>query len=68
MAMVGTVAAQNNQRLVIMIKPQEQETPLKWFHLTGVNPLTTGAVNIRVFLHFILAHYISDFKPGKDKK
>ena len=31
------------------------------------NPLTAGAVHIR-FLHFILAHYISAFKPVKDKK
>ena len=31
------------------------------------NPLTTGAVHIR-FLHFILTHYISAFKPVKDKK
>ena len=31
------------------------------------NPLTPGAVYIR-FLHFLLAHYISAFKPVKDKK
>ena len=28
------------------------------------NPLTAGAVHIR-FLHFLLAHYISSFKPVK---
>ena len=27
------------------------------------NPLTAGVVKIR-FLHFMLAHYISVFKPG----
>ena len=32
-----------------------------------VDLLTSGAVHIR-FLHFILAHYVSAFKPGKDKK
>ena len=31
------------------------------------NPLTAGAVHIR-FLHFILAYYVSAFKPIKDKK
>ena len=31
------------------------------------NPLTAGAVHIR-FLHFLLAHYISAFKPVEDKK
>ena len=31
------------------------------------NPLTAGAVNIRC-LYVILAHHISAFKPGKDKK
>ena len=31
------------------------------------NPLPAGAVHIR-FLHFLLAHYISVFKPVKDKK
>ena len=31
------------------------------------NPLTAGAVHIR-FSHFILTHYISAFKPVKDKK
>ena len=30
------------------------------------NPLTAGAVYIR-FLHFLLAHYTSAFKPAKDK-
>ena len=30
------------------------------------NPLTAGAVHIR-FLHFLLAYYISAFKPVKDK-
>ena len=30
------------------------------------NPLTAGAVHIS-FLHFILSHYISAFKPAKDK-
>ena len=30
------------------------------------NPLTAGAVYIR-FLHFLLAHYISAFKPVQDK-
>ena len=32
-----------------------------------INPIPAGAVHIR-FLHFILAHYISVFKPVKDKK
>ena len=32
-----------------------------------INPSTAGAVHIR-FLHFILAHHISAFKPVKDKK
>ena len=32
-----------------------------------INPLTAGADHTR-FLHFILAHYISAFKPVKDKK
>ena len=32
-----------------------------------LNPLTAGAVNIRC-LHFIVAHYISAFKPVKDGK
>ena len=36
-------------------------------YLNKPNPLTAGAVHIR-FLHFILAHYISAFKPVKDKK
>ena len=31
-----------------------------------LNPLTAGTVYIR-FLHFLLAHYISAFKPVKDK-
>ena len=31
------------------------------------NPLTAGAVYIRLFLHFLLVHYISAFKPVKDK-
>ena len=31
------------------------------------NPLTAGVVHIR-FLYFLLAHYISAFKPVKDKK
>ena len=31
------------------------------------NPLTAGAVYIR-FLHFLLANYISAFKPVKDKE
>ena len=31
------------------------------------NPLTAGAVHIR-FLHFLSAHYISDFKHVKGKK
>ena len=31
------------------------------------NPLTARAVHIR-FLLFIIAHYISAFKPVKDKK
>ena len=31
-----------------------------------LNPLTAGAVHIR-FLHFLLAHYISAFKPVTDK-
>ena len=31
----------------------------------SINPLTTGAVNIR-FLHFILRYYISAFKPVKN--
>ena len=35
--------------------------------ITAFNPLIAGAVHIR-FLHFILAHYISAFKPVKDKK
>ena len=30
------------------------------------NPLTAGAVHIGV-LHFILVHYISAFKPDKNK-
>ena len=30
----------------------------------ALNPSTAGAVHIR-FLHFILAHYISAFKPVK---
>ena len=34
---------------------------------TSFNSLTAGAVHIR-FLHFLLAHYISDFKHIKDKK
>ena len=33
----------------------------------ALNPLTVGAVHIRL-LHFLLAHYISTFKPVKDKK
>ena len=33
----------------------------------SINPLTAGAVHI-YFLHFLLAHYISAFKPVKDKK
>ena len=32
-----------------------------------VGPLTAGADHNRL-LHFILAHYISAFKPVKDKK
>ena len=32
-----------------------------------LNPLTAGAVYIGL-LHFLLAHYISVFKPVKDKK
>ena len=32
-----------------------------------VDPLTAGAAHIR-FLHFLSAHYISAFKPVKDKK
>ena len=32
----------------------------------GVNPLTAGAVQI-CFLHFLLAYYISVFKPFNDK-
>ena len=31
------------------------------------NPLLAGAVHIR-FVHFILAHYKSAFKPVEDKK
>ena len=31
-----------------------------------LNPLTAGAVHIR-FLHFLLAHHISAFKPDKAK-
>ena len=30
-----------------------------------INPLTAGAVHFR-FLHFILPHYISAFRPVKD--
>ena len=30
------------------------------------NPLTAGAVHIR-FLHVLLSHYISNFKPVKEK-
>ena len=37
------------------------------FQRLKVNPLTAGAVHIR-FSRFILAHYISAFKPVKDKK
>ena len=36
---------------------------MKWVF----NPLTAGAVHI-CFLYFILSHYISAFKPVKDKK
>ena len=32
-----------------------------------LKPLTAGAVHIR-FLQFISAHYISAFKPVKDRK
>ena len=32
-----------------------------------ISPIPAGAVHIR-FLHFILAHYISAFKPVKGKK
>ena len=32
-----------------------------------INLLTAGAFSIR-FLHFLLAHYILDFKHIKDKK
>ena len=32
-----------------------------------ISPLTAGAVYIR-FLHFLLAHYITAFIPGKDNK
>ena len=39
--------------------------PKLWY--SDVNPLTAVAVHIR-FFHFISAHYISVFKPVKDKK
>ena len=35
--------------------------------VASFNPLTAGDVHIR-FLHFLLAHYTSAFKPVKDKK
>ena len=35
--------------------------------LMTLDPFTAGAVHIP-FLHFILAHYISAFKPGGDEK
>ena len=35
---------------------------LMWF-----NPLTAGVVHIR-FLHLLLAHFISAFKPAEDRK
>ena len=36
------------------------------FDSITLNPLTSGAFHIH-FLHFLLAHYISAFKPVKDK-
>ena len=45
------------------------ETQLQniFFSIQRFNLLTAGSVHIRL-LHFLLAHYMSAFKPVKDKK
>ena len=43
------------------------EEPHRCCAFVFFHPLTAGAVHIR-FLQFLLAHYISAFKPVKDKK
>ena len=49
-----------------MIKPVIEGRGTRTSTIIYVNPSTAGAVRIR-FLHFLLAHYMSAFKPVNDK-